>query len=217
MTHEQAVEMKASERYAAGDLSPAERDGFEEHFACCPRCMDEVWAMSAFAANARAVFGERSAAPRTREKAWWLAWLRPPVLAPSFAALACAAVIVYQNTAVIPSLTAPRSLHAAVILDGVTRAAAPTAPAGAPLRFQIALPPEAGGGLVRVDLSDRAGAVLSTGTVKSPSPDEPLDVYFPIELKPGRYTIVIRAGQPGRSGAELARSPFEVVAQEPKL
>jgi len=215
MTHEEAVELKAPERYVIGDLSVAERDTFEEHFACCSQCLEEVWTASTFAANARAVFRERAARPSSRQRVGWLAWLRPPVLIPSFAALALAVVVVYQGAIVIPGLRAPQAITHSIILDGATRAGAPQTPAGSPLRFQIALGSVPVGGLVRVELHDTSGKVVGSGVVKSPPPEQPLDVYFPIRLNPGRYSIVIRPERSGQGEPELARSPFEVVAKEP--
>ena len=76
MDHEMAVRLQASEKYLLGELSPVERDQFEEHLADCSRCMDEFWTTDVFAANARAVFEDR-AAGRVQRKAYsWLDWFR---------------------------------------------------------------------------------------------------------------------------------------------
>ena len=63
MDHETAVQQKATERYFLGELTGADRDGFEEHFFMCPECAEDVRAMTVFSANARAVFREESAPP----------------------------------------------------------------------------------------------------------------------------------------------------------
>jgi putative zinc finger protein len=215
MDHETAIQMKAPERYTIGELAAADRDEFEEHFAGCSRCMEEVWALSAFAANARAVFRDRAdaaartpAAPPRR----WFGSLRWQIAIPAFAALALAAVAIYQNNTTIPGLRAPQSFMPAVVLDGTTRAALPQVRQDAPLRFQMAVAPGAEGGRVWAELTGPTGRTLSAGWVKLSSASEPLDVYFPVRLEPGRYTIIVRAGQAG--GTELARNRFEITRQE---
>jgi len=81
MDHEQAVQSQASMRYALGELTPSERDSFEEHFADCTDCMKDVESSTAFAANTRQVFREKASAG-TRKKAFgWFAWRPFPALA----------------------------------------------------------------------------------------------------------------------------------------
>ncbi len=63
MDHETAVQLKATERYFLGELTGADREGFEEHFFCCPECAEDVKAMTVFAANAKAVFRDQGAPP----------------------------------------------------------------------------------------------------------------------------------------------------------
>lgn len=215
MDHETATENKAPERYVLGELAGAERDAFEEHFAGCEPCMSEVLSISAFAANARAVFRERAAegrseAIRPRRRFWSFGW---QVAIPAFAAAALAAFAIYQNSVTIPGLRAPQAVMPAVVLDGVTRSSLPQAPAGAPLRFQMAVPPGVAASRVWAELTSTSGGLLSAGWVNLPRTGDVLDVYFPIKLSPGRYTIVIRTEQTG--GAELSSNRFEVAAQEP--
>jgi hypothetical protein len=213
MDHDTAAQMKAPERYVLGDLSPGERDEFEDHFAGCTSCMDEVWTASAFAANARAVFRERAAteaAPRKSEG--WLAYFRWQFAVPTLAAVALAVLAMYQSTVTIPSLRAPRAFGAAVILDGATRASLPQVPAGSPAHFQMGLAGTATAQQGWAELTTDSGRVISAGPVVLPRAGEPLDIYFPVRLQPGRYSIVIRAGQTG--GGELAHNGFQVTAQE---
>jgi hypothetical protein len=216
MDHNTATQMKAPERYVIGELADAERDAFEEHFAACSLCMDEVLTVSAFAANARAVFRERAVeqarigAVRPRNRFWSFGW---QVAIPAFAAAALAVFAIYQNSVTIPGLRAPQPFVPAVVLDGTTRSALPQVAADAPLRFQMAVPPGISGNRVWAELSNASGGVLSAGWVPLPHGEDPLDVYFPIKVNPGRYSVTIRTGQSG--GAELSRNRFEVAAQEP--
>jgi anti-sigma factor RsiW len=55
MDHKTAVRSLATERYILGELSPAERDEFEEHLSDCPECMEDVSTAEMFVANSRAV------------------------------------------------------------------------------------------------------------------------------------------------------------------
>jgi hypothetical protein len=60
MDHETAVQLKATERYFLGELTGADREGFEEHFFMCPECAEDVRALTVFAANAKAALREES-------------------------------------------------------------------------------------------------------------------------------------------------------------
>src|SRR5579872_4547415 len=73
MDHETAVQLRATERYFLGELTGADRDGFEEHFFICPDCAEDVRAMTVFAANVKASFRAESAPPvLLRGQAFWL-------------------------------------------------------------------------------------------------------------------------------------------------
>jgi hypothetical protein len=211
MDHETAIQMKASERYVIGDLSSTERDEFEEHFSDCSRCMDDVSMASSFAANAKAVFRERANA-RPAPRSMFFEWLfaRP---IPVFASIAFAAFIGYQNLVVIPETKAPRSIIASLTLDGDTRAALPQVKAADALRVQMPFDRPAAGAKVFVELMDTLGNSISKGAVPAPAPNQPLDLYFPVRLNPGRYTVVVRTD---KAGQEVTRSSFEVTSQETK-
>jgi hypothetical protein len=215
MDHETAIQMKAPERYAIGELAEADRDAFEEHFAGCSLCMDEVWTLSAFAANARAVFRERAdrdarAAAAPRRKSFWS--FRWQFGVPALAALAMACVVVYQASVTIPGLTAPQGYMAAIVLDGTTRSALPQVRQGAPLHFQMALAPGAQDNRVWAELIGPTGRTLSADWVKVAPGADTLDVFFPVHPGPGSYTVV---GRVAKGGAELTRNRFEITRQDP--
>lgn len=192
MDHEVALKNQAVERYFLGEMEPEERDAFEEHFFQCESCSGDVQATSAFLDNARAVLKERRNWPRpAREKR---PWFRPSVAFASLAAM-CLVFIGYQNVTVIPALKAPQSLTTGVILDGATRSALPALHEGEALHFQM---PWDRGGPAFVEL--RSGSkVLSSGPVAEPGPKQPLDVYFPGKLTPGRYRVVARPLHDGQA------------------
>jgi hypothetical protein len=71
MEHDEATRSHAAERYVAHELSPAERDAFEEHFFDCRQCADDVRFELTFTANVRAVSRAQWAAPRA---GFWETW-----------------------------------------------------------------------------------------------------------------------------------------------
>ena len=85
-------------------------------------------------------------------------------------------VVGYQNTVVMPDLKAPRSMGAAIILDGQTRAGGPTLRAGDPLRFLTAVEADAGG-RVYVELTTGRGDVVRSGEVAAPPPNTGRSMY----------------------------------------
>jgi hypothetical protein len=222
MDHELAVQTHAAERYVVGEMPSEERDAFEEHYAGCKECLSSVHGTVMFAENARAVFQDREQARYMRTAAParnWLAWLTPRTAIPIFAALALATVISYQNAIVIPGLEAPRAVGSALPLDGETRSSVRSLPVGKPLEFRVALDgltpgQTAAQGGVTVEIADAAGKIVKRGSVQAPGLDRPLDVYFPGELSPGRYTLVVRTASSGQPGRELVRNQFEIVSQE---
>jgi hypothetical protein len=207
MDHDAAVNLGAPERYVAGDLSQAERDEFETHFADCRPCMNDVWTASAFAANARAVFEDRLVRKPEPQRAGWLDWLRLQTAVPAFAAVVFAVVAGYQAKVIIPAMRAPQEVASAVPLDDATRSAPRTLEEGRPLHFEIAVTPQPGSVSLWVELADASGKILNGGSLQAPAPGEPLAVLFPGKPGPGHYSVVVRAGE---SGPQLARGEFDI-------
>jgi hypothetical protein len=210
MDHDGAVETGASERYTTGDMSQAERDEFETHFADCRPCLNDVWMASAFAANARAVFEDRQSRKPEPERVGWFGWLRLQTAVPVFAAVVLAVVAGYQAGVTIPALRAPQAIGAAVPLDDATRSAPRAIEEGSPLHFEIAIAPQPGNGKLWVELTDGSGKMWNGGFLGEPAPGEPLAVLFPGKPGPGHYSVVVRAGQ---TGPPLARGEFDIQAR----
>ena len=207
MDHNVAHKTQAVERYLLGEMPLEERDAFEEHYFACQICAEEIRTGAAFTRDLKRVLCEGAPA-RTSV---WSSWLRLPVLVPAGAAMFLAAVLGYQNLAVLPALKAPQAMGAAVILDGQTRSGLPKVNAGEPLRFQMALDGVTAAGRLRVELDGSGGQTIESGNVPAPQVRQPLDVYFPGTLEPGRYAVVVREDPGGR---EVARGSFEIVVKE---
>jgi hypothetical protein len=208
MEHEVASKSQAVERYLLGEMAQDERDAFEEHYFTCAECADEVRSCVAMAGDLKRVLRD---VPQPRDSASWLSWLKMPALVPACAAAFLAAVVGYQNFAVLPQLKAPRPVGAAVILDGQTRGGGPKVNAGEPLHFQMAAGGAASDKPMWLELQGPGGQRIEAGEIPAPAEHQPLDVFFPGNFGPGSYTVVIREN-PG--GKEIARNPFEIVNKE---
>lgn len=220
MDHNIASETYAAERYLLGEMSAEERSDFEEHFAGCRVCGEDVHVGSVFIANAKALFREesRQASP-TKKKArqWrellkrdWNAWFRLPVTIPALSALALAAVAGYQNLVLIPDLRAPRSLNSPFIFAGDTGGPPPHEPEDIPLRFQLLLSAPTDSPRIAVNIVDAQGRMVRGGFVESPGLNRMVDVFFPDRLAPGAYTMIVLTDQGGKPGVELGRGQFEI-------
>lgn len=104
MNHNEAIELQAAVKYVLGELSPVQRDDYEDHYIDCPECAKDVHAAAAFADTTREVFRQEKQAEAAksteRVRAGWFAWLKPVVAVPAFAVLLL--FVVYQNTVTIP-------------------------------------------------------------------------------------------------------------------
>lgn len=100
MDHDEAVRLKATERYLLDELDPDLRDEFEEHMFDCQECAVDVRAGAMFVEQSKVALAETPTAapvyvPASHPTPGWLAWLRPAFTAPVLALLL--AVIGYQN------------------------------------------------------------------------------------------------------------------------
>jgi hypothetical protein len=91
MDHIEALQMKASEKYVLGELSPELREQFEEHYFDCAECAEDVKATVTFVSAARDIFREEPAqativAEEQRARPRWTSWFRPAIVVPAMAA-----------------------------------------------------------------------------------------------------------------------------------
>ena len=106
MDHSEALRLQAAEKYVLGELSPALRDEYEEHYFDCQECAADLKAVVAFVDAGRATFRSRrheSFEPQGDSVfSSWFRWLRPSVMVPAMAVLV--GVIGYQSFVTIPHL-----------------------------------------------------------------------------------------------------------------
>jgi hypothetical protein len=171
MTHAQAAERHAVERYLLGELSAEERDQFEEHLFDCLECAVDVKAAAIFldtsrsvlrtdpadlpaAAAAAAAPAAATAGPRARpSRRRWFGWLDGVTMVPGYAAAALPALLIvlglslYQNIVTIPALrisSTPRALSSFSFVSSGARAGTPLvieAPPRQPFLMFFDIPP----------------------------------------------------------------------------
>jgi hypothetical protein len=142
MTHDLATRNQIAARYLLGELSPTERDDFEEHYFDCADCARDVRTGAILRANTKAVLQERCvAAAQTAVSgdSWWrrLFTFRGPVLAPYGAAAALVLFSTYQGAVVIPNLRSASEpqLVASTALRPTVRGSDLTIPVAKDARF----------------------------------------------------------------------------------
>src|SRR5271169_1154985 len=106
MDHNEAIRLQAAVKYVLGELSPAQREGYEEHYFDCGECAVDIKALATFADTTREVLRRERESQLAKELApargGWLRWLQPVVVVPAMAALLL--IIAYQNTVTLPEL-----------------------------------------------------------------------------------------------------------------
>ena len=200
MDHTQATELHAAERYLLGELAAEEAEDFERHYFECAACAEAVEGGTEFIANARAVLAERASgagrAPvmvgmpvRIPKRTWWasLQWI------PAAAAVALAAIVVYQGAVVIPGMRQAQALPA-FQLSGLSRGAAATVsvPAGtAWVALATDIPPDVHFPEY-VCILTSGGRTAARVSVAAPAAGQPATVLVPVRnLAEGEYEFTL--------------------------
>lgn len=175
MTHTEAVDTYAAERYLLGEMTEAERQAFEAHYFECETCADDLRAgnlmRDGVAAGLLAVSGTRTERPsRTFTYVSWAA-------AASLALVAgYEGMLLRQQPRITAQALAPVTLRAA------TRGAEAVVPvtAGA-TAVTLAVPLEVEAGTA-LDYEVRAadGKIAASGTAEAPGGGAPLLVLLPL-------------------------------------
>jgi len=233
MDHQEAIGLSAAERYLLGELSPLERDDFEEHYFSCHECATEVRITSQFLDGARrelsrsrtekhaaASRGERPAVKPSSLPSWLAAFWKPAFLAPIMALLLLC--VGYQNVVVYPHLTRMLAqLRQPAVLSAVSLIAANSRAGGhlqvngtanQPVLLAVDIPAEARFGSYVCELVTPAGEVLWKVPVSSSQARDTVSIAVPAgTLHSGDYILVVRGVSPGGDSAgttDLARYPF---------
>src|SRR5262245_47252240 len=228
MTHQEAVDTLAPDRYLLDEMSDSERQVFEDHYFSCHDCADELRTGAALIEGTRAGMAQQSAGaqvvpmrpPRSKTGSATsfvtrTAWYRSPAIGWAVAAT-LAVVVSYQSLSIGPS---PRRDASPMVLAPVTvtlrpesRGREPIVPAGAPER-PLALSIDVNGARPDAELSytlNRAdGATVVSGRATAPRPGAPLLLVIPnwTAVPPAHYS---RSVQDTATGQQLGEYRFEV-------
>jgi hypothetical protein len=212
MNHNEAKQLQAAEKYLLGELSPNQREEYEEHCFDCADCALDLKGVAAFADNAREVLREETASSvaegRAAVRDGWFNWLRPVVTAPVFAALLL--VILYQNTVTIPRGKVATVVPAAQFITTSFSLQTANTRGGEELKLQVRrneafalkfdfTPAHTFESYVG-QLQDQSGRSLLQVTVPGSSTNRETQLVVPAGLvNPGKYSLVF-TGIPGPSG-----------------
>ncbi|MEZ5284776.1 MAG: hypothetical protein R2712_08215 [Vicinamibacterales bacterium] len=211
MTHQQAIDKHAAERYLLDEMAELERYDFEAHYFECDACADSVMTGARMADGIQAGLlpGAASAVttPRPLVQApaaasapaqvvsmpgrTWLPWAVAAMLAIGLG---------YQTLQVVPDrgaqLAGPQVV-APVALRAATRGPDVTVsrPDSGVLSFALDLAGVSDGARLAYDLRTADGTSVASGTAAAPSPGTPLLLLVPSSAvsTPGSFTLSIRA------------------------
>ena len=231
MTHQQALDTMAAERYLLDEMTEIEKHAFEDHFFDCTDCAYEVRLGEQIRAEVRssrdAGFGIRDS--KTRDSGPGIrdskdskfiafparpAWRRPSVVLPWAAAATLALTVGYQSLVTVPGLREATSTQALspVMLRGATRGAVPVVTVSPGQRFvTLAMDVMTSSSKdLRYDLLDEAGNTLLSGRTPLPLSGAPLYLLVSADElgRQGRHTLIVR--DPDSSGAVLGEYGFDV-------
>lgn len=226
MEHQEALHLKAVERYLLGELSGDLREQFEDHFFSCSECAGEVKAGAIFVDSARQILGReqpeehevRIARPARPEARGWLGnLLRPAFAGPALALLLVFGV--YQNTVEIPKMKAAADranklqvfAYLSPIADHSRGGAENTIRVARGQRFGIFvdIPPENRFADYSCDWETEGGALIQSTKV----PAERVASSFELEvssvgLRSGNYVVVVR-GAASNQASDTTRTEVE--------
>jgi hypothetical protein len=214
MTHTQAIETHAVERYLLGELSAGDRDAFEIHYFECQACAEDLRVAALMRDGAAAGLLDAPAAGRApvpgtvspfRPRRMW-----PPSVALPWAVAATLALATgYQALWLVPELRqqalAPHALSP-VTLRPASRGAEPVVsrPASGPVTLAVELAGLPAGEALEYDLRTPDGRSAASGAVAAPSPGAPLLLLIPAPsfATEGIYVLQFRTDTDGPPTAE---------------
>jgi hypothetical protein len=203
MEHNEAMELKAAERYVLRELPEDLREAYEEHFFDCAECAADIHAATLFASTSRDIFAEDQNHPALAQDkspgSLWSRWLRPAFAAPLFAAVALALLAGYQNLVTIPQLQA-NSAASVQVLRSFSLAGADSR--GSAVRVAIRrgesfaltfdIPPGHVFAQYLCQLRDSSGRALRQVSISAEQANKSVELLLPAGMMlPGTYSIAI--------------------------
>jgi anti-sigma factor RsiW len=204
MDHHEAVRREAVEKYLLSELPGPERDEFEEHFFDCQECAADLRTTAAFLDAAKRELKRAPVAspvPKAVKTSRFAFLWSPAFASPAFALLLL--VIVYQNVAVYPRLTAevaqtrnPEILPSLSLIGGNSRGGAvPSATVGRsqPILLSVDIP--AADQYVRYScvLVAPSGAIVWRAPVSASQAKDTISIRLPAnQWGPGAYKLLVQ-------------------------
>jgi hypothetical protein len=230
MNHDEAITLKAAEKYLLGELSAELRDQYEDHYFGCAECARDVRTGAIFVDNARDVLGSGPVAEAgakeqraARSGGWWAALLRPAFAVPALALLLLVAG--YQNAVTIPHLKAALSqsgtaqiLPSFSLISENSRGGAPlsiTVPAGKPFSLFIDIPPSGGYASYICEFQTESGTPELSLNISVDEAKRTVQLLIPAgRLASGKHVLVVRGldsqGKPDADKIGVASYPFSL-------
>jgi hypothetical protein len=229
MNHDEAIRLKAAEKYLLGELNAELRDQYEDHYFGCAECAQDVRTGAVFIDNARDVLGSGSVAEAgamhrsAPSGGWWTALLRPAFAVPALALLLMVAG--YQNAVTIPHLKSALSqsdvaqtLPSFSLISGNSRGGAPLAisvPAGKPFSFFVDIPPKGGYASYACEFQSESGTPELSLNISADEAKRTVQLLIPAgRLASGKHVLVVRGldsqGKPDADKIGVASYPFSL-------
>jgi hypothetical protein len=218
VTHQEAAETLATERYLLNEMPESDREAFEEHFFDCERCADDVRTAAAMLQGAKAGFAGRAAPGRVvpmvpKRTVGKVVWYRSAAL-PWAAAATLALTTAYQSLWVVPSLrreTAPTALAPITLRPASRGAEASVRPASSrgPVTLALEINEPATGELAWT-LTSSDGRQIVAGRAPAPAPGTPLLLMMPSWTLVGPMHYILSVHEAGPSGRSLGEYRFMV-------
>jgi anti-sigma factor RsiW len=223
MDHTESIRLMAAEKYLLGELTPEQREQFEEHFFECQECALDIRAGAALVEHSKVVLAEPVAVspvrtPVAAEPGRW-AWLRPAFVVPVLAVLL--AVVGYQNLVTYPQLkqlaSSPQILPWAsvnVSTRGTSTTQISTRP-GEGFHLLVNIPPDSHYASYTFDLSSPSGRLEWSRTTPAASSDEARSIYIPgVNQEQGVYTLAVHGNTAANQSSDLGHYSIEVQIQK---
>jgi hypothetical protein len=218
MEHNDAVRLQAVEKYILGELPPAIRDDFEDHYFDCAVCSFNLRAGVAFAAGTRQFFTEApTRAGASGPKPNWFAWLKPMIAVPAFAVLLL--LVGYQNLVSIPQLKQGHGAEVEAtpwfpLMDANVKGSAGSRieverGKAFSLFYDITTPPRQSDSIYLVQMKDSSGKILATQLVSQQMAKKAVIFNVSAGLSEGDYKLVILDQSAGTT-SPAAELPFTV-------
>ena len=225
MDHDEALRLQAAVKYVLGELPEVERDSFEEHYFDCGECALDVRAAASFADNARNVLcheAREAALQAVVPAGGWLAWFKPIVAVPAFAALVL--IIAYQNAVTIPEAKKEAGSNAAQFFSSSFSLQMANTRGGEEVKVQVHpnesfalkfdFTPTKRFSMYLCQLRDESGRSVLQAEVPGTSINQEAQfVVPPGRVKPGKYILVftgVPASRDEGTHEEVLRLGFSV-------